>query len=202
MKLNLVETKEITSTKTLVCIVISISLWTIAGLNLFQNSVDTAFAQTNSSINNNTTTLAANQQQTGLHPQLVLIIEEQGKITNQRVLAVYPNPIIETTFVANQTILGNIPARDLGTYSATLYTNGSLYGEGNGISTTTNGEFVTWTAIGKGNTNPQGDIRFEGSLFLRTASTGELSYLNNKVAFFEYQVDGQGNTSAEVWEVK
>ena len=52
---------------------------------------------------------------------MVLIIEEQGKITNQRVLQVHPHPVIESTFVSNQTIFGDIQARNLGTYWATLY---------------------------------------------------------------------------------
>ena len=204
MKLNLSKTSKITQSKTQFYIALSVAMLTVAGLNLFENNVDTVIAQadTNTASTNNTnTTLATDQQQSSFHPQIVLIIEEQGKITNQRVLGVHPHPIIESTFVANQTILGDIPARDLGTYWATLYTNGSVHGEGHGISTTADGEMVTWTAEGVGNTNPEGDVRFEGSLFFHTSSEGELSYLNNKVGFFDYKVDREGNTSASVWEL-
>jgi len=58
------------------------------------------------------------------------------------------------------------------------------------------------TAEAVGNMNPGGDVRFEGSLFFHTSSEGELSYLNNKVGFFDHEVDGEGNTSASVWELR
>jgi hypothetical protein len=61
---------------------------TVAGLNLFEDNVDTVFAQTDSttssySSNNTNTILATDQRQPGFHPQIVLIIEEEGKIANQ-----------------------------------------------------------------------------------------------------------------------
>ena len=160
MKRNLSKTNKITLSKTQLYIALGMTMLTFVGLNLFENNVDTVFAQTDtttssSSSNNTNTTLATDQQQqSSFHPQIVLIIEEQGKITNQRVLEVHPHPVIESTFVANSTILGDIPARDLGTYWATLYPNGSVHGEGHGINTATDGEFVTWTAEGVGNANP------------------------------------------------
>ena len=152
--------------------------------------------------NTDTNTTLATDQESSLHPQIVLIIEEEGKITNQRVLEVNPHPKIESTFVANTTILGNIQAHDIGTYWATIYPNGSVHGEGHGLSTSLDGEVVTWTGEGVGTTSPEGDVRLEGSLFFRTSSTGELSYLNNKVGFFDYEVDSEGNTSASVWELR
>jgi hypothetical protein len=210
MKRKLSKTCNIALSKTQFFIGLSIAGLTFVGINLFENNVDTVFAQTDNtnssstSNNNSNTTLATDQQQesSSLHPQVVLIIEEEGKITNQRVLEVRPHPVIESTFVSNQTIFGDIQARNLGTYWATLYTNGTVHGEGHGISTTAEGEMVTWTAEGVGNANPEGDIRFEGSLFFNTSSEGELSNLNNKVAFFDYEVDSEGNTSDSVWEIR
>ncbi|WP_458719044.1 hypothetical protein [Candidatus Nitrosocosmicus sp. R] len=210
MKRNLSKTSKIAISKTQFYIGLSVSVLTFVGINLFENIVAPVFAQidstnlTSASNNNSNTTLATDQQQdsSSLHPQVVLIIEEEGKITNQRVLEVHPHPVIETTFVANQTIFGDILARNLGTYWATLYTNGTVHGEGHGISTTTDGEMVTWTAEGIGNANPEGDVRFEGSLFFNTSSEGELSNLNNKVGFFDYEVDSEGNTSDSVWEIR
>ena len=199
-----------TRSKTQFYIALSVAILTFVGINLFENIVDPVFAQTDNTNFTSTsndiinTTIATDQQQdtTSLHPQVVLIMEEEGKITNQRVLEVHPHPVIESTFVANSTILGNISAHDLGTYWATFYPNGSVHGEGHGINTATNGEFVTWIAEGVGNVNPVGDVRFKGSLFFHTSSQGELSYLNNKVGFFDYEVDSEGNTSATVWELR
>ena len=210
MKRNLSKTNKIAISKTQFYIGLSVVVLTFVGINLFENIVDPVFAQidstnlTSASNNNSNTTLAMDQQQdsSSLHPQVVLIIEEEGKIINQRVLQVHPHPVIESTFVSNQTIFGDIPARNLGTYWTTLYTNGTVHGEGHGISATTDREMVTWTAEGIGNANPQGDVRFEGSLFFNTSSEGELSNLNNKVGFFEYEVDSEGNTSDNVWEIR
>ena len=210
MKRNLSKISKIAISKTQFYIALSVAILTFAGINLIENNVGPVFAQvdptnlTSASSNNTSTTLVTDQQQdsSSLHPQLVLIIEEEGKITNQRVLEVHPHPVIESTFVSNQTIFGDIQARNLGTYWATLYTNGTVHGEGHGISTTRDGEMVTWTAEGIGNANPDGDVRFEGSLFFNTSSEGELSNLNNKVAFFVYEVDSEGNTSDSVWEIR
>jgi hypothetical protein len=193
--------------KTQIYIGISVVVLTFAGINLIENNVDPVFAQVDptnltSASSNNTSTTLVTDQQSSLHPQVVLIIEEEGKITNQRVLQVHPHPVIESTFVSNQTIFGDIQARNLGTYWSTVYTNGTVHGEGHGISTTTDGEMVTWTAEGIGNANPAGDVKFEGSLFFNTSSEGELSNLNNKVAFFDYEVDSEGNTSDSVWEIR
>jgi hypothetical protein len=210
MKRNLSKTCKMTRSKTQFYIALSVAILTFVGINLFENIVDPVFAQTDNTNFTSTsndiinTTIAADQQQdtSSLHPQVVLIMEEEGKITNQRVLEVHPYPVIESTFVANQTIFGDIQAHNLGTYWATIYHNGSLHGEGHGISTTTDGEMVTWTAEGVGNANPEGNVRFEGSLFFNTSSEGELSNLNNKVAFFVYEVDSDGNTSDSVWEIR
>ena len=174
----------------------SIAVLTVPGVVLCGSEIDSVFAQTN------TTTITLADPQQSSTPQLEPIIQEQGKITNQRVIEVNPHPKIESTFVANSTVLGDILGHDLGTYWATLYANGSVHGEGNGIITTEEGEMVTWTAEGMGNTSTEGDIIFEGSLIYNTSSNGELSYLDNKVGIFVYEVDKQGNTSASVWELK
>lgn len=105
---------------------------------------------------------------------------------------VLSHPKIESTFVANSTILGKISSHDLGTYQTTLYPNGSVHGEGNGIITTADGEMVTQTAEGIGNTNPAGDVRFEGSLIYHTSSIRELSNFNNIIGFFVYEVTQEG----------
>jgi hypothetical protein len=47
------------------------------------------------------------------------------------------------------------------------------------------------------------EISFRGSLFFRTPFTsegGKLSYLNNMMGVFEYEVDELGNCSAKTWE--
>ena len=51
-----------------------------------------------------------------------------------------------------------------------------LYGEGQGVITSKDGEVATWTGSGIGRFTGQGKIRFHGPLFYRTLSTGKLSF--------------------------
>ena len=132
-----------------------------------------------------------------------LISEEKGKITSQRVLDVEGGgPNIETAFSA----IGNyrsVETTATVTYSGSLRPGGSIYGEGQGVLMSKDGqEMATWTGQGIGRFTSPGKIRFAGSLFFSTSSTGKLSFLNNLVGVFEYESDESGNTSAKVWEWK
>jgi len=63
---------------------------------------------------------------------------------------------------------------------------------------------ATWTDKGIGRFTGPGKISFCGSIFYRPTSTGggKLSFLNNLVGVFEYEVDEEGNSSVKVWEWK
>jgi hypothetical protein len=64
---------------------------------------------------------------------------------------------------------------------------------------------ATWTGQGIGRSIGQGRISFRGSLFFQTPLTNEvakLSFLNNLVGVFEYEVDVVGNCSSKAWEWK
>lgn len=135
------------------------------------------------------------------------IYEHKGKIIGQRILDVSEEaglPKIETTFSATAKLKGTIDITDIGTYWSIVKPGGVLYGEGQGVYTTKDGsgEMATWTAQGVGRFTVRGGVSFRGSLFFRTNSTGKLSFLNNLVGVFEYEVDEQGNTTAKVWEWK
>jgi hypothetical protein len=118
-----------------------------------------------------------------------LIEESTGKITGQRVLDV-EIPKMETSFAMEGNYRG-ISCTDVGTYTSVLREGGVLYGEGQGIITTKDGQgMATWTGQG---------------IFLRTPSTsqgGKLSSLNNMVGMFEYEVDEMGSCFTKSWEWK
>lgn len=128
--------------------------------------------------------------------------EGKGMVTGQRVLEVSPMPKIETSFFENDTFKGGITASDSGTYTSVIKNDGSIYGEGQGIITTKDGEIATWKGQGVGQFMPDGTIRFHGSLFFDTSSAGKLSFLKNMVGVFDYQVDPTGKTMSKVWEWK
>ncbi len=131
------------------------------------------------------------------------ISEENGKITNQRVLDVVGGePKIETSFSATGNYRGVETTATI-TYCGSPRPGGAIYGEGQGVLMSKNGqEMATWTGQGIGRFTAPGKIRFTGSLFFNTSSTGKLAFLNNLVGVFEYETDESGNTSAKVWEWK
>ena len=132
-----------------------------------------------------------------------LISEEKGKITSQRVLDVEGGePKIETSFSATGNYRG-VDATATVTYWGTPRPGGAIYGEGQGALMSKDGkEMATWTGYGIGRFTGPGKIRFTGSLFFKTSSTGKLAFLNNLVGVFEYETDESGNTSSKVWEWK
>jgi hypothetical protein len=77
---------------------------------------------------------------------------------------------------------------------------GALYGQGQGVLTTTDGQIATWVAQGLGRFTAPHAIRFRGSVIYHTDSSGTLAFINNIVAVFEYEVNEIGNTSARNWE--
>ena len=132
-----------------------------------------------------------------------LISEEKGKITTQKVLDVEGGePKIETSFSATGNYRG-VETTATVTYWGCLRPGGAIYGEGQGVLMSKDGqEMATWTGQGIGRFTNPGKIRFAGSLFFNTPSTGKLAFLNNLVGVFEYEADELGNTSAKAWEWK
>ena len=131
-----------------------------------------------------------------------LIYEHKAKITGNRVLDV-DGPKIETSYSGTGTFKGGAKVIDMGTYTGKAKSSGAVYGEGQGVVMTIDGnEMATWKGSGIGRMNAGGKMSWRGALFYDTTSTGTLSFLNNVVAVFEYEVDEEGNTSAKVWQWK
>lgn len=127
------------------------------------------------------------------------ISETRGKRLVRRVLSVNP-PTAEVSFEDSGHALGT-PMTGMGSYTAVIQPDGSVQGEGQGISMTEDGEAVTWTGTGAGKFGLGGAISYRGMLFFRTASQ-KLARLNNLCGAFEYDVDAAGNTVSKVWEWK
>lgn len=88
-----------------------------------------------------------------------------------------------------------------GTYTSTVRPDGSLYGNGQGMYMTEEGEAVTWTGTGLGRFGPGGSVSYRGMLFFKTASN-KLARMNNCCTAFEYEVDAKGSTVSKMWEWK
>jgi hypothetical protein len=128
-----------------------------------------------------------------------LVAEQKGKRLVRRVLSVDP-PTAEVSFEDAGTVLG-VATTGIGTYTSVIRPDGSLFGHGQGLETTADGEAVTWTGTGVGKFGPGGSLSYRGMLFFRTTSQ-KLSRVNNLCGAFEYDVDAAGNTTSKVWEWK
>ena len=89
---------------------------------------------------------------------------EQGRITGQRVLAIAPQPQLESSFIANASINsagGNvvINAINTGTTVSTLNDDDRTFsGKGQSILRTEGGDMASWTSQSVGNVTPEGNI--------------------------------------------
>jgi hypothetical protein len=127
------------------------------------------------------------------------ISESTGKQLVRRVLSVEP-PTAEVSFEDSGQVLG-VPGTGMGTYTSVVRPDGSIFGQGQGMITTADGEAVTWTGTGLGHFGPGGSASYRGMLFLRTTSQ-KLARINNTCGAFEFEVDPTGGTSSKVWEWK
>jgi len=125
-----------------------------------------------------------------------VISETTGKRIVRRVIGTDP-PRVEVSFEDSGTALG-VATTGMGTYEAVIRPDGSLYGEGQGLFTTADGEGVTWTASAQGKFLPGGAVSYRGILYFRTTSQ-KLAKLNAAPGVFEYDADAAGNTHSKVW---
>ena len=129
------------------------------------------------------------------------IAETSGKVTSQRVL---PNPgggpKMESSFTATGKLLG-VDETETGTYWAAVRPDGTLFGEGQGIIMVKEGDVATWVGQGVGTMKKGGAVSYRGAVYYQSSSS-RWSRLNSVAGVFEYEVDAQGNTRAQVWESK
>jgi hypothetical protein len=131
-----------------------------------------------------------------------MVSEERGQLTGMRVLPSEAGlPKVEVSYQAAGTLLG-IHVTDMGTYISTARPDGTLFGQGQGIATTADGEAVTWKGQGIGHFTGRGSgVSWRGSLYFQTSSE-RLSRLNGLVAVFEDEVDEGDKMEVKTWEWK
>ncbi len=125
--------------------------------------------------------------------------EVTGRRVSRRLLSVDP-PTAEVTFEDSGELFG-VATVGTGTYTSVVRADGSLFGNGQGMIMTAEGEAVTWTGTGVGHFGPGGSVSYRGMLFFRTTSK-KLARLNNACGAFEYEVDAKGGTVSKRWEWK
>jgi hypothetical protein len=125
--------------------------------------------------------------------------EGKGKRTGRRVIATTPYVQIEATVEETTTMLG-IQGMNIITYHASTKPDGSLDGQGEGVFMTPDGDTVSWKGIGVGRFGAGGSLQYCGSLSYTTASKKFLR-LNGIAGVFQWEIDAQGNTHSQIWEM-
>lgn len=125
--------------------------------------------------------------------------EAKGKRLVRRVISIDP-PTAEVSFEDSGHSLG-IPTTGMGTYTSTVRPDGSIFGHGQGMSMTEDGDAITWTGTGVGKFGPGGSVSYRGMLFFQSTSP-KFAQINNGCGAFEFEVDAAGNTASKIWEWK
>ncbi|MEU4068128.1 hypothetical protein AB0F25_38010 [Streptomyces wedmorensis] len=124
-----------------------------------------------------------------------------GEMTGMRVLSTDGgHAVTEASFQASGTLLG-VTVKDMGTYESVVQADGTLFGEGQGISMTSDGETVTWHGTGAGRFNDAGGVSWRGALFYETAAAN-FARLNGIAAVFEFDTEESGKVSGAIFEWK
>ena len=130
-----------------------------------------------------------------------LIAESKGKRTGRRVLPTDgPGFSVEVSFEDSGKLLG-IDHNEIGTYVSSLRPDGTLYGEGQGVIITAEGDTLSWKGAGVGKILASGLISYRGAVYFQTASP-KFTRLNSVACVFEYEADTAGNTTSKLWEWK
>ena len=125
--------------------------------------------------------------------------EEQGQITGRRVLRSDGHgPKVEVSFQTRGKLLG-LDVTAIGTYWSTVQANGALYGEGQGVVMSSQGDVVQWTGAGRGRFTDQGGVSFRGAIYYQTTSE-RLARLNSIAGVFEHEASANDSVVSTVWE--
>ncbi|MBI4442424.1 MAG: hypothetical protein HY649_03490 [Acidobacteria bacterium] len=130
-----------------------------------------------------------------------LLGEEKGKITGNRVVrSGAGGPRIEITFQVTGKILGK-EYKNIGTYWSAMRPGGFMYGEGQGMLMTKDGDSVVWVGQGTGHFTAKGGMQWRGAIYFETGSQ-KLARLNGVAAIYEHEADANDNCSTKYWEWK
>lgn len=128
--------------------------------------------------------------------------EFTGQITGIRVLPDEgAGPKVEVSFQASSTIVGT-HGSDMGTYVSATRPDGSLFGHGQGVFVSDDGQMATWRGQGAGRFTGHGTaVSWRGTIYYQTTSE-RLARLNGIAVVYEYDTDESGKVTAQLHEWK
>ena len=128
--------------------------------------------------------------------------EETGQITGTRVLPDEgAGPKVEVSFQSSGTLLG-AHVNDMGTYVSVTRPDGTLFGHGQGVFVSDDGQMATWRGQGAGRFTGHGTaVSWRGAIYYQTTSE-RLARLNGIALLFEVEADESGKITTKSWEWK
>jgi hypothetical protein len=127
-----------------------------------------------------------------------------SKLIGQRVVSTANGitPQIEYTNIENGTIKGVGNVTNLQTWTDTSRSPRIIYGVGQGIITTADGQdMATWIGYGIGRSNINGTTTYHDVILFNTNSTGRLAFLKNLEGLHISEADGNKRTT-KIYEWK
>ena len=131
-----------------------------------------------------------------------LLAQGSGKRTGLRVLqSDGPSPKVEISIEGTSTVLG-FKAQEMDTYWQTFKAEGVLYGEGQGVLMTEQGDVAQFRGFGIARVSaPGAPIRYAVCGSFSTTSE-RLARLNSVAVVSEYEIDEEGNYAYKTFEWK
>ena len=131
-----------------------------------------------------------------------MLLEETGKTLGVRVLDSEPGTVTMEVSVQTEGRLLGIAETTVWTYWSKTRPDGSMYGEGKGVMTTTDGDVIGLVGSGTAKAvGPDGTIRYRGAIYFNTAAA-KYARLNGSAGVHEYDLSASGNLTTKVWEWK
>jgi hypothetical protein len=129
--------------------------------------------------------------------------DERGKITSRRIVPGddYRYIKMEVTLESQVTIYG-VEASAISTYMVWERIPGQMYGEGQGIVMTNDGESAIWNGHGIGAPTPDGGIKIAGSIAFQAGATGKLAPLAKCLVLVDHTASGDGTIVSSFHEWK
>ena len=127
--------------------------------------------------------------------------EEHGKVSGRRVLPGGEDVRwvkMEITIETQATLLGQT-GMNLGTYTIVERGPGQVYGEGQGMFMTPDGQSAIWNGHGIARMDERGGIHVAASVAFQTGSE-KLAKLNTVLAVIEHHTDMENNANSDIFE--
>ena len=132
-----------------------------------------------------------------------IIIWNKSRLTGSRILNADEYKIEHS--LTHEGKLKDIEITILGAFWAIPTGKNVIYGEGQGIITTKDGEATaSFREYRIGHSKGQVGASFRGSVFYKSSisTNGKLSFLNDKIGVFETEINESGISTEKVWEWK